>query len=172
MGEDRTSSGRLAEVEELGQGSRIGTRRAAASRWHRPGATGDRGSLSAFVVLLLVAIFVLMGLVVDGGLAASARQQAADEAEQAARAGAGSISVEALRSGQLQIDDSAAISAAEQFMVAAGHPGVATVSSGSVQVEIRYRIPTVILGIVGITTLPVSATATAVDVSGVTEGGS
>jgi hypothetical protein len=130
----------------------------------------DRGSISAFVVLLLVAIFVLLGLVVDGGLAASARQQAAEEAEQAARAGAGSISVVALRSGQLQIDDAAAIATAEQFMVAAGHPGVATVSSGRVQVEISYRIHTVILGIVGVTTLPVSATATAVDVSGVTEG--
>jgi DNA-binding transcriptional regulator YdaS (Cro superfamily) len=132
----------------------------------------DRGSISAFVVLLLVAIFVLLGLVVDGGLAASARQQAAEEAEQAARAGAGSISVEALRSGQLQIDDAAAISTAEQFMVAAGHPGVATVSSGRVQVVISYRVHTVILGIVGVTTLPVNATATAVDVSGVTEGAS
>jgi hypothetical protein len=132
----------------------------------------DRGSLSAFVVLLLVAIFVLMGLVVDGGLAATARQQAAEEAQEAARAGAGSISVDALRSGQLEIDDTAAISAAEQFMVAAGHPGVATVSSGRVTVQINYRVHTVILGIVGITTLPVTATATAVDLSGVTEGAS
>jgi Flp pilus assembly protein TadG len=139
--------------------------------WDRPGVALDRGSLSAFVMLLLVAIFVVLGLVVDGGLAASAREQAADEAEQAARAGAGSISVEALRSGQLQIDDSKAISTAEQFMTASGHPGVATVSSGRVQVAINYRIHTVILGIVGVTTLPVSATATAVDISGVTEGG-
>jgi hypothetical protein len=172
MGEDRMPSVRLSEVEEVGPRLRVGIRRAVVSRWDRPGVAHDRGSLSAFVVLLLVAIFVLMGLVVDGGLAATARQQAAEEAQQAARAGAGSISVEALRSGQLQIDDTAAIFAAEQFMIAAGHPGVATVSSGRVQVEISYRVHTEILGIVGITTLPVSATATAVDLGGVAEDGS
>ena len=178
MDEHRASSPWLSGVADRWPGLRVGTRSAVvsrwavASRWDRPGGGRERGSLSAFVALLLVAIFVLMGLVVDGGLAASAREQAAEEAAQAARAGAGSISVEALRSGQVQIDDSEAIATAEQFMVAAGHPGVATVSSGRVQVEISYRVPTVILGIVGVTTLPVSAAATAVDVSGVTEGGS
>jgi hypothetical protein len=39
-----------------------------------------------------------------------------------------------------------------------------------VTVSIRYRINTVVLGIAGITSLPVSVTAAAVDVEGVTEG--
>jgi Tfp pilus assembly protein PilX len=138
----------------------------------RPRSTvrADTGSVSAFVVLLMVAVMALLGLVVDGGIAMTARQSAFDEAEQAARAGAGAVSVSALRSGSLQIDSDAAVSAAEAFTVAAGHPGVATVSDGIVRVQIRYRIQTQVLGIVGISSLPVAASATAVDEEGVTEG--
>jgi Flp pilus assembly protein TadG len=130
----------------------------------------EEGSISAFVVLLLIAIFVLMGLVVDGGSAISAHQAATDEAEQAARAGAGALSLDALRDGSVQIDQAEAIDAAEQFTVAAGHPGVATVSSGTVNVTVEYQIHTDILGIIGIDSLPVSASASAVDVQGVTVG--
>jgi Flp pilus assembly protein TadG len=128
----------------------------------------DRGSVSAFVALLLVALVALAGLVVDGGAAMSAHQAAVDEAEQAARAGAGALSTDALRSGWLVIDQDAAIRSAEAFTSAAGHPGTAAVSAGAVTVTIHYRVPTSVLGIVGITSLPVSATASAVDVQGVT----
>ncbi|MGH9080721.1 MAG: pilus assembly protein TadG-related protein [Acidimicrobiales bacterium] len=136
----------------------------------RPEVPSDGGSVTAFVALLLVAMFVLMGLVLDGGSAINAQQAALDEAEQAARAGAGALSVDALRAGSLQIDQQAAVKTAEAFTVAAGHPGTATVSGGAVNVEIHYRIATDILGIVGITSLPVSASASAVDVAGVTAG--
>ncbi len=131
---------------------------------------GDNGSVTAFVALLLVAMFVLLGLVLDGGSAVNAQQSAFDEAEQAARAGAGELSVDALRAGAVQLDAQAAVAAAESFTVAAGHPGIATVSNGVVRVEIRYRIRTEVLGIVGITSLPVSASASAVDLAGVAVG--
>ena len=132
-------------------------------------ATQD-GSISAFTVLMLVAVFVLVGLVVDGGAVLSAQQSASDEAEQAARAGAGALSVDALRTGAVEINQQEAVVAAEKFTVEAGHPGVATVSSGVVTVVVQYRIHTEILGIVGIDSLPVSASASAVDVQGVTVG--
>jgi Flp pilus assembly protein TadG len=135
-----------------------------------PRESSQDGSISAFVALLLVAVFVLMGLVVDGGSALSARQAAADEAEQAARAGAGALSVDALRLSSVQIDQAEAVDAAEEFTVAAGHPGTATASSDTVNVQIHYRIRTDVLGIVGIDSLPVSASASAVDVQGVTVG--
>ena len=127
----------------------------------------DAGSISAFVVLLLVALFTLMGLALDGGTAISTQQAAYDEAEQAARAGAGALSVDALRSGSIEVDQQAAIADAEQYTIAAGHRGTATETNGVVTVHIAYRIPTVILGIVGIDTLPVSASASAVDIGGV-----
>jgi len=128
------------------------------------------GSVSAFVVLLMVGLFALLGLVVDGGSALTAQQAAASEAEQAARAGAGAVSVDALRSGVLQLDPQAAVTAAEQFMTAAGHPGTASVSGGYVTVSLHYRIATSVLGMIGIHSLPVSASATAFDLQGVTEG--
>ncbi len=130
----------------------------------------EHGSVSAFVVLLAVAIFALMGLVVDGGSALTAQQAASDEAQQAARAGAGALSVDALRSGSVELNDQAAVAAAEAFTVISGHPGSATASSGVVNVQIHYRLPTVILGVIGIQSLQVSASASAVDVQGVTEG--
>jgi len=134
----------------------------------RPIRSGQDGSISAFVVLLLVACMALLGLVVDGGSALSARQSAADEAEQAARAGAGALSVEALRSGSLRLDPTAAVASAELFASVAGHPGTASVAGGVVTVRVSYRVPTEILGIIGISSLPVSAVASAVDVRGVT----
>lgn len=133
-------------------------------------ALSEQGSVTAFVALLLVALFVLIGLVLDGGSALAAHQAATNEAEQAARAGAGALSVDALRSGSLAIDQQEAVAAATAFTVASGHPGSASVSSGTVVVHVAYRIPTVILGIVGIRSMPVSASARAIDVHGVTVG--
>jgi hypothetical protein len=130
----------------------------------------DDGSISAFLVLVLVGVFAVMGLVVDGGSAFTARQAAADEAEQAARAGAGALSEQALRAGSLQLDPGAAVAAAEAFTVAAGHPGTASVSGGVVTVRINYRVAMQVLGIVGIQSLPVSAVASATDLQGVTVG--
>jgi hypothetical protein len=130
----------------------------------------DDGAIAAFVLLVLVGLVALLGLVVDGGSALTARQAAAVEAEQAARAGAGAISVDALRAGSVQIDPSAAVVAAERFASAAGHPGSATVTGEVVTVRISYEVPTDILGIVGIDDLRVSATASAVDVNGVARG--
>ena len=130
----------------------------------------DDGAIAAFVVLLMVGLLALLGLVVDGGTALTSRQAAQVEAEQAARAGAGALSVDALRADVIQIDGPAAVAAAQRFMAAAGHPGTADVVGGVVSVHIRYEVPTVILGLVGINGLAVSADAAAVNVGGVTRG--
>ena len=133
---------------------------------------GDAGAIAAFVLLVLVGLVALLGLVVDGGAALTARQAAEVEAEQAARAGAGAVSIDALRSGYVQIDPAAAIAAAEQFTVVSGHPGTAAVAGGVVTVKVAYQVPTTILGIIGIDQLQVSAVASAVDVNGVARGAS
>jgi hypothetical protein len=128
------------------------------------------GVLTAFILLLLTAFMALLGLVVDGGAVLTAHQAAEVEAEQAARAGAGAISVDALREGIVQLDVPAAIAAAEQFALVSGHPGTATVDGGVVTVRIQYRVPTVLLGMVGIPFLSVTATASAENLHGVTTG--
>jgi len=136
----------------------------------RGGSNDERGAIAAFVILVMVGLLALLGLVVDGGVALTARQAANVEAEQAARAGAGALSKDALRAGLIEIDGPAAVIAAEAFMAAAGHPGSATVAGGVVTVWIRYQVPTTILGIIGIDRFEVSAEATALNVGGVTRG--
>jgi Flp pilus assembly protein TadG len=141
------------------------------NRWRRINATrraGDGGAITVFVALLAVALFALAGLVLDGGRAVSAQQAAQDEADQAARSGAAALSVSALRSGTVELDSQAAVANAVAYTVAAGHPGTAMVVGNAVEVTVHYRVPTDILGMIGIGTLPVSATARAVDVHGVT----
>ncbi|GAB2916342.1 pilus assembly protein TadG-related protein [Nonomuraea fastidiosa] len=58
---------------------------------------GERGSMSVFTVLFSVVVFLLAGLLVDGGSAINARLRAADVAEQAARAAADQLDVDHLR---------------------------------------------------------------------------
>ncbi|MEV5325770.1 pilus assembly protein TadG-related protein [Nonomuraea sp. N2-4H] len=58
---------------------------------------GERGSMSVFTVLFSVVVFLLAGLLVDGGSAINARLRAADVAEQAARAAADRLDVDHLR---------------------------------------------------------------------------
>ncbi len=128
----------------------------------------DDGSMTAFVALLAVALFAVTGLALDGGSAMVASQAATVEAEQAARAGAQAMSVDSLREGGQELDPRAAENAAQAFMVASGHPGTVTVDDGEVRVRVVYRIPTQVLGIVGIRSLQVTGSASAVDLRGVT----
>nr|WP_279339746.1 pilus assembly protein TadG-related protein [Sphaerisporangium perillae] len=60
--------------------------------------------MSVFVVIFSVVVFLLAGLLVDGGAAINARLRASDVAEQAARAAADQIDVENLRAtGQVRL---------------------------------------------------------------------
>ena len=59
----------------------------------------DRGTVALFTAIFALFVIMLAGLLVDGGLAIHARERAADIAEQAARAGADDIDVDALREG-------------------------------------------------------------------------
>ena len=129
----------------------------------------ESGVLTVYVAVLAVALLAIVGMAVDSGRALAAQRLAAGEAEQAARAGAGQLSVQGLRDGQLYVDPSAAVKAAETYTFLSGHPGVATVSNGVVTVRVVVVVPTTILDIVGVKSITVSATASASDISGVTK---
>ncbi len=131
----------------------------------------EGGSISAFVALLAVALMALAGLAIDGGRVMEARQAANAEAEQAARAGAAALSISGLREGGLALNVPAAITAAEAFTDASGHPGSAAVVGSTVVVTVDYRLPTDVLGIVGIGSLVVSGRGAATDLMGVATGG-
>jgi Flp pilus assembly protein TadG len=128
----------------------------------------DRGAASVIVVLLATALFTLGGLVFDGGRAITGRQRAANEAEQAARAGADAVSIDNLRGdGTVVLDPARARAAAQSYLAATGDTGRIEVTPGSVSVRVEVVVDTVILGIVGVNTLTVSNTASARAVRGI-----
>lgn len=64
----------------------------------------DRGSVAVFTAVFALAVIFLVGLLVDGGSELSARERAADIAEQAARAAATDLTADSLRAGAPAID--------------------------------------------------------------------
>ncbi len=131
-------------------------------------ARDERGSLVAFLAVLAAALFALAGLVVDGGRALAARQTAAADAEQAARAGAQAVSASELRRGSVRLDAAAARRAADAYLRAIGATGTVAASGTAVTVTVRIVVPSTILGVVGVRAITVGATATATDLHGVT----
>jgi len=128
----------------------------------------ERGSLTVFFVVLAVALFALVGLVIDSGRAIAARGEAMEQAEQAARAGAGQLSTQALRTGNIEVDPGAAVEAAQEYLASVGDSGSVSVAGNVVTVRVQGTEPTVMLQIVGIDHISISAQASATDVSGVT----
>ena len=125
----------------------------------------ETGSISVFVVGLIVALMVLAGLVVDGGRAVNARAAAADDAEQAARAGANKVDDEVLRgTGRVVLNKADARQAAADFLAARGyHRGDATVTvdDASVSVSVSDDVDTALLSLINVQTFHVTGSATA-----------
>lgn len=118
----------------------------------------DRGAVTVFVSIAVMGLLVLAGLVVDGGAKVRAVQRADRVAAEAARAAGQAIDLGAVLAGsELGVDRRAAVAAAEQYLSAAGVEGtVRVVKSGSgVAVTTTTTVPTVFLGLIGVTTFQV-----------------
>jgi len=131
----------------------------------RVGSSDDTGSMSVFVVGLIVALMVLAGLVVDGGRAVNGRAAAADDAEQAARAGANQIDDAVLRSsGAIVIAPAAARQAAADFLASRGYSRgevSVTVQDQSVTVSVSDDVDTALLSLINVNSFHVTGSATA-----------
>ncbi|MEU0565532.1 flp pilus-assembly TadE/G-like family protein [Nonomuraea sp. NPDC005983] len=110
------------------------------------GARAERGSMSVFTVLFSVVVFLLAGLLVDGGAAINARLRAADIAEQAARAGADRIDEAQLRrTGQVRLLDEGQVCArADEIVTALAGTDVTrgdcTVAGGGAEVTVAVKV--------------------------------
>jgi hypothetical protein len=124
--------------------------------------------LTAFLAVLALALFALIGLAVDGGRSVAAQIGAMGDAEQAARVGAGQVSIDGIRRGLVVIDPVAAIHAATDYLGAIGRSGTVSVSGATVTVTIDSSEPTMILGMVGVPQIRVVESASATDLHGVT----
>jgi len=131
-------------------------------RWRRRFEDSESGMVTAFVVIFTVALLAMAGLVLDGGLALSAKVQAIDDAQAAARAGAQAIDIPLYRStGQITLDPAQATTDAEQYLTQSDHTGTVTVDGDQVTVTVTISQPTQILSLVGIDHIPVSGTGSA-----------
>lgn len=118
----------------------------------RIAGVGDRGSLSLFFVIVAVALFLIVGLVVDGGGKLNALEHARDVAAEAARSGAEAVQADAAIRGQgAAIDPLQAQQAAQAYLSAAGVQGTVKVISGTqLEVDTTTSYTPVFLSMVGI----------------------
>jgi Flp pilus assembly protein TadG len=130
---------------------------------------GDGGQVTAFVVVVVTALLGMAGLVIDGGYALSARQEAANVAEQAARIGADQVVPDSLRAGPARLDRQAAHAAALAYLAEVGHSGNADADDTTVTVTVTVTRRTSVLRIVGVDALTVTGEATARGVAGIRE---
>ena len=122
----------------------------------------DGGQVTAFVVVMTIAILALAGLVLDAGLAVSTKVEAVSAAQSAARAGARELDVPALRAtGVVRLDPGKARAAAQDWLGRAGLSGSVTVTGNQVTVSVATARRTQLLHIVGVASIPITATATA-----------
>lgn len=132
-------------------------------------AGGEEGMVTAFVVVFTLALLLLAGLVIDGGLTVAAKVQAVDEAQAAARAGAQAIDLPLLRStGRVVLDPTKAVADADSYLAATGHTGTVRVDGDDVYVSVSITAPMQILDIAGINSLTVTGRGSAVAEHGVT----
>lgn len=100
----------------------------------------ERGSVTAFVAVVAVALVLVAGMAYDGGQIIAAQARARGAADQAARAGAQEIDISHLRStGEATIDATRAVAAAEDYLVRSGTAGEATADGNTVTVTVTVR---------------------------------
>jgi hypothetical protein len=129
----------------------------------------DSGQVTPFVVVLTVALIAFAGLVLDAGVALSAKVQALDAAQAAARAGAQQLNLTVYRTSNIaQLDPPRAEAAARGWLQAANLQGTVTATTTTVTVTVQRTSHTQLLQLVGVRSLNVSATATATALHGVT----
>ncbi len=136
-------------------------------------ARGEDGMVTAFVVVLTMALILMAGLVIDGGLTLAAKIRAIDDAQAAARAAAQQIDLATYRStGQVVLSPGPAASAAQAYLTAAtGHPGTVTVTGDRVSVTVSVTQRTQVLSVAGLGSLTVTGTGAATALHGVTGPG-
>jgi Flp pilus assembly protein TadG len=144
------------------------------SQWGRLLEQSEAGFVSLYVVVITVGLLAMAGLVIDGGNALAAREQATDVAQQAARAGADALSPESLRGSPtgLTASPAAAQAAANRVLDSAGVTGTVSVDGDNVTVTVVVHKDTTILSAFGVGPIEGKATSTATALHGTTTGDS
>lgn len=124
---------------------------------------GERGSITVWLALASFVMILLVGLAVDLGGQVHAYERAHDVAAQAARAGGEEVEGGAAIQGrELTISPAAARAAAQRYLDAADVSGTVTITNGdTITVTVHDAYDPQFLGLIGVTRLDVTGTATA-----------
>ena len=122
----------------------------------------DAGSVSGYTIVTSLAGILFAALVLDAGLAISTKVDAVSIAQSSARAGARELDVAYLRqTGGIRLDPIQAHDTAQHWVDNSGLSGTVTVAGNTVTVTVSTSRDTQLLQLVGITSIPISAKATA-----------
>lgn len=122
----------------------------------------ERGSVLITGLLLSVALLMVIGFAVDIGHAFLVKRQLTSIADDAALSGSQAIDLPALHEGHLELDPGQAQAEALHALYATpAVTGQATASTANVTVTVTRRVPTILLGLVGLRTLTITAHASA-----------
>lgn len=156
-----------------------GTHDSSNSGMIRPGRAEapldpQAGVVTAFVVVLTVALLLVAGLVFDGGRTIVAKRHAINLAEQAARAGAQAIDIATVRAGgPVRLNPRQARQAANAYLAAAGASGTVTLTRDAtgelVSVVVPFSIRSSLLTLAGIPQLRGTGQASARNCQGVVQ---
>lgn len=125
------------------------------------------------VVVLFAALAALAGVVVDGGAKLDADENAVAVAQEAARAGATTVSQSrAYASGAFVVDQRQALAAARRYLTGAGYDRFTVSAAGvrTIRVSVTITEPTIFLSLIGVDSFTSTGSATATLVTGVTGG--
>jgi len=148
---------------------RPGRRSRARREMLRQRVGADEGMVSAFLLATMIGLFAVAGLGLDPGEAYAKKIHAIGQAEEAARAGAQQIDLTTYRTtGTLQLDPAAAQQAAQRFLTADGETGTVTATTTRVTVTITTGYRTQLWQLIGVDTIAVHATGSAVPQRGIT----
>ncbi|MEV5645050.1 Tad domain-containing protein [Streptomyces flaveolus] len=138
---------------------------ARAHRWD------DRGGVTAFVAVCVVALIGIIGVAVDGGGQMRATERADHIAGEAARAGGQAIDPTTAISGEsIVVKPQDAIAAAQSYLQSVGATGTVSVSPDgkTLTVHTTGTYATNFLPVVGIGSMPVTGHGSATLLHGVT----
>lgn len=123
----------------------------------------QRGSFSAFMVIMIVSLVALSGLVFDGGRLVGTYLEMSDDAQNAARIGTQSLV--SIRAGDPEIDPAQAHRGMSNYLKQQGHDASVYVTEESITVEIRKHVPMRVLNMFGISGRTISVQRTVYMVS-------
>jgi hypothetical protein len=130
----------------------------------------ERGSVTAFVVIMTSALLAMAGLVIDGGYALAAHRRAFNEAEAAARAGAQAVDLDTLRAtGDVVLDAGEAERHALEYLAALDRSGSVVVDGDVVRVHLSFEHGLVLLDAFGVGPMTIEGDGEARAVRGVME---